>query len=186
MPMHPRSRQAVFLDRDGVLNEAVIRDGKPYAPATLAELQIPPGTAEALLRLKQQEFLLLVVTNQPDVARGNQKREIVEAIDHHLRSQLPLDDIFTCYHDDIDACECRKPQPGLVMRAAEKYGIDLSRSFLAGDRWRDMDAGASAGCRTIWIDRGYAERSPSSEPDIRVASLVEAVDWILKNSLERV
>jgi len=185
MPMH-KLRQAVFLDRDGVLNEVVVRNGKPFAPASLAELQIPPGTKEALMRLKEQEFLLLVITNQPDVSRGSQKREVVEEINRHLQSKLPLDDIFTCYHDDQDACDCRKPQPGMVMRAAEQYGIDLRRSFLAGDRWRDIDAGARAGCRTIWIDRGYDEQSPTVAPDIRVASLPEAVDWILQNDMERV
>ena len=183
--MH-RRRQAVFLDRDGVLNEAVVRDGIPHPPATPAELQILPGTAEALLRLKNHEFLLLVVTNQPDVARGSQTREAVEEIGRRLRAELPLDDIFTCYHDDADGCDCRKPRPGLVTRAAQQYGIDLSRSFLAGDRWRDIDAGASAGCRTVWIDRGYTERSPSSAPDMTVRSLPEAVDWILENLMESV
>ena len=171
------------MDRDGVLNEALVRDGIPFPPATPAQLQIPPGTAEALARLKEQDFLFLVVTNQPDVARGSQKREVVEEISRWLRAELPsLDDIFTCYHDDGDACDCRKPPPGLMIRAAEQYGIDLSRSFLTGDRWRDIDAGARAGCRTVWIDRGYAERSPSSPPDARVNSLPEAVDWILRNS----
>lgn len=182
--MHPL-RQAVFLDRDGVLNEAVVRNGKPLAPATLSELQIPPGTKEALLRLKELEFLLLVVTNQPDVSRGSQKRETVEEINRHLLSELPLDDIFTCYHDDQDACDCRKPQPGLVIRAAEQYGIDLRHSFLAGDRWRDIDAGARAGCKTIWIDHGYADRSSTAPPDMRVVSLPDAVDWILRNVMER-
>ncbi len=180
MALHRRLRRAVFLDRDGVLNEAPVRDGTPFPPATPAELQILPGTAESLARLKEREFLLLVVTNQPDVARGSQKREVVEEICRRLRVELPLDDIFTCYHDDGDACDCRKPLPGLMIRAAQQYGIDLSRSFLTGDRWRDIDAGARAGCRTVWIDRGYAERSPSSTPDARVNSLPEAVDWILR------
>src|SRR6266567_3636649 len=174
-------RQAVFLDRDGVLNEPVVRNGKPYPPASAAELQIIPNTAAALARLKEREFLLLVVTNQPDVARGTQKREVVEEIGRRLQTELPLDDILTCFHDDQDACDCRKPRPGLLLRAASQYGIDLRRSYLAGDRWRDIDAGANAGCRTIWIDRGYNERPPSSVPDARVASLPEAVDWILKN-----
>lgn len=176
-------KRAVFLDRDGVLNAAVVRNGKPYPPATAAELQIPDGTAEALARLKEQEYLLLVVTNQPDVARGSQKREVVEEINRRLRDALPLDDIFTCFHDDDDACDCRKPKPGLMTRAAAQYGIDLSRSFLVGDRWRDIDAGAGAGCKTVWIDGGYAERSPSVH-DVRVSSLPEAVDWILKNIME--
>jgi len=174
-------RQAVFLDRDGVLNEPVVRNGKPYPPASAAELQIIPNAADALARLKERGFLLLVVTNQPDVARGTQKREVVEEIGRRLRAELPVDDVLTCFHDDQDACDCRKPRPGLLLRAASQYGIDLRRSYLAGDRWRDIDAGASAGCRTIWIDRSYNERPPSSIPDARVASLPEAVDWILKN-----
>ena len=182
-PEPRRLRRAVFLDRDGVINEAVIRDGKPYAPDTPAEVRIPEGTAEALAKLKERDFLLLVVTNQPDVARGTQARQVVEEIHLHLQSRLPLDGIFACYHDDVDRCECRKPLPGLVTLAAAQYGIDLGRSFLAGDRWRDIDAGARAGCRTIWIDRGYAERGPDSAPDARVSSLPEAVEWIL-NSLE--
>jgi D-glycero-D-manno-heptose 1,7-bisphosphate phosphatase len=185
MPMH-QLRQAVFLDRDGVLNEAVVRNGKPFAPASLSELQIPPGTKDALIRLKEQEFLLLVITNQPDVSRGIQKREVVEEINRYLQSKLPLDDIFTCYHDNLDACDCRKPEPGLVLRAAEQYGIDLQRSFMAGDRWRDIDAGARAGCKTVWIDRGYDERRPTVAPDVRVTSLPEAVDWILRNVMEQV
>jgi histidinol-phosphate phosphatase family protein len=173
------ARRAVFLDRDGVLNEAVVRDGKPYPPATPGELRIIPGTREALARLKQLGFLLLVVTNQPDVARGSQSREAVDAMHRDLRNKLPLDAVFTCFHDDKDSCDCRKPRPGLVTRAAKEFGIDLAHSYLAGDRWRDVDAGANAGCRTIWIDRGYQERSPNCAPDAHVKSLDEAVDWIL-------
>ena len=179
-----KARTAVFLDRDGVLNEAVVNDGKPHPPASAAELRIPAGTAQALHRLKRQRFLLMVVTNQPDVARGKQKREVVEAMERRLRAELPVDDVLTCYHDDQDGCDCRKPSPGLIKRAAQQYGIDLSRSYLIGDRWRDIDAGANAGCQTILIDCGYAERPPASVPDVRVRSLGEAVDWILKGTKE--
>ena len=139
-----------------MLNEAMVRNGKPHAPTELADLRIPPGTAEALARLKARDFLLLVVTNQPDVARGVLKRDTVEQMDRRLRAELPLDDVLTCFHDDQDDCDCRKPRPGLVTRAAQQYGIDLGRSYLIGDRWRDMDAGTNAGCKTIWIDRGYS------------------------------
>jgi D-sedoheptulose 7-phosphate isomerase len=177
-------RRAVFLDRDGVINEAVVRDGKPYPPADAASLQILPGTAEALARLKQSGYLLLVVTNQPDVARGSQKRDTVDAISLRLRTELPLDDVLTCFHDDPDDCDCRKPRPGLMKQAAQQYGIDLAHSYLIGDRWRDIDAGANAGCKTVWIDRGYKEQVPASAPDARVASLSEAVDWILKTPKE--
>lgn len=175
-------RRAVFLDRDGVLNEAIVRNGRPYPPAAVEELRILPGTASALARLKQQDFLLVVVSNQPDVARGRQRRETVEEIDRRLRAELPLDDVFTCFHDDADACDCRKPAPGLLVRAAQKHGIDLRRSYMAGDRWRDVDAGADAGCRTILIDCGYDEKSPIAVPDARVATLSDAVEWILNHA----
>ena len=175
----PQLRSAVFLDRDGVLNEAVVRNGKPHPPATAADMRIPAGTAEALARLKERDFLLLVVTNQPDVARGIQQRQAVEEMGSRLRAELPLDDVLTCYHDDQDGCDCRKPRPGLMTCAAQRYGIDLSHSYLIGDRWRDVDAGSNAGCKTVWIDRGYAEQAPASVPDARVGSLPEAVDWIL-------
>src|SRR5688572_31367462 len=172
------ARRAVFLDRDGVLNEAVVRDGKPYPPATPGELRIIPGTGEALARLKEHGFLLLVVTNQPDVARGAQSREAVDEMHRDLRTRLPLDAVFTCFHDDKDSCDCRKPRPGLVTRAARQHGVDIDQSFMAGDRWRDVEAGANAGCKTIWIDRGYSEQAPAAMPDVRVSSLPEAVDWI--------
>jgi len=178
-------RRAIFLDRDGVLNEAIVRDGKPYPPARVADLRIPNGTAAALEKLKQQDFLLLVVSNQPDVARGTQQREVVEEMTSRLRAELPLDGVLTCYHDDQDNCDCRKPRPGLMLDAAKRYGLNLSRSYMVGDRWRDIDAGAKAGCKTILIDHKYAEQLPTSKPDASVTSLAEAVEWILQNSAER-
>ncbi len=177
-------KRAVFLDRDGVINEAVVKDGKPYPPAHAASLRIPEGTAEALARLKQRGYILLVVTNQPDVVRGQQTRDAVEGINQRLRAELALDDVLTCYHDDADNCGCRKPRPGLLLRAGQQYGIDLPNSYMIGDRWRDIDAGANAGCRTILIDHGYHERAPQFTPDLRVASLPEAVAWILSKNTE--
>jgi D-glycero-D-manno-heptose 1,7-bisphosphate phosphatase len=178
------SVRAVFLDRDGVLNRALVRNGKPYPPASPSELEIMPDTS-ALSDLKQLGFLLLVVTNQPDVARGTQKRETVEAIHDRLRAALPLDDIFVCYHTDGDGCDCRKPQPGLIFRAAEQYGIDLAASFLVGDRWRDIEAGENAGCKTVLIDYSYQERSPRAGPAMRVTSLRAAAEWIIAQDGEK-
>jgi D-glycero-D-manno-heptose 1,7-bisphosphate phosphatase len=175
-------RSAVFLDRDGVLNRAVIRGGKPYPPASLAELEMLPDVKEALADLKAAGFLLLVVTNQPDVGKGTQSREMVEAIHARLRAELPLDDIFVCYHVDADACSCRKPRPGLLEQAALQYGIDLASSYMVGDRWRDIDAGHRAGCTTIFLDYAYQERGPEREPAVRVQSLREAARWILDRS----
>ena len=177
-----RTARAVFLDRDGVVNEAVVRDGKPYPPASLAELRIVATAAESLARLKAMGYLLLVVTNQPDVARGTQTVEAIEEIHRVLRESLPIDAFLMCPHDDADRCDCRKPRPGLIFDARERYGIDLGRSFLVGDRWRDIDAGHAAGCRTVLLDYGYRERGPSVVPDARVRSLPEAVAWIVAHS----
>jgi D-glycero-D-manno-heptose 1,7-bisphosphate phosphatase len=174
--------RAVFLDRDGVLNRAVVRDGKPYPPASAAEMEIVDGAAAALARLKRLQFLLLVVTNQPDVARGTQSMAAIDSIHATMRQSLPIDEFLVCPHDDRDGCPCRKPLPGLMIEAQQRYGIDLSRSFLVGDRWRDVDAGRAAGCRTVFLDFHYREKGPSSPPDARVASLPEAVDWIVRNS----
>ena len=170
-------KPAVFLDRDGVLNEAVVRDGKPYPPPSAGEVRIVSDASVALARLKSLELPLIVVTNQPDVARGTQTAEAVAAIHERLRRELPIDEFLTCFHDDRDRCECRKPKPGLILEGARRYGADLARSFLIGDRWRDIEAGKAAGCRTIWIDRGYRERKPEA-PDVRVQSLSGAAEWI--------
>jgi D-glycero-D-manno-heptose 1,7-bisphosphate phosphatase len=177
--------RAVFLDRDGVLNRAVIRDGKPYPPASPEELEILPDVPGALAALKQRGFLLLVVTNQPDVARGTQQRSVVESIHAKLRAALPVDDFFVCYHDDKDACDCRKPKPGLLVQGACKYQLELGGCFLIGDRWRDIDAGHAAGCTTVWIDRKYNERYPSKSPAVRVQSCLEATMWISRVADER-
>lgn len=174
-------RRAVFLDRDGVLNRAIIRNGRPYPPISLAELEIPAGVPEILRELKAAGFLLLGVTNQPDVARGTQRRFVVEAINAALLEALPLHEIFVCFHDDHDGCQCRKPLPGLLLQAAAKYTIELTSSFMVGDRWRDVEAGRRAGCTTVLIEQGYLEVG-SSSPDHRVRSLPEGGAWILSQT----
>jgi D-glycero-D-manno-heptose 1,7-bisphosphate phosphatase len=167
----------VFLDRDGVLNRAIVRGGKPYPPATLDELEIPPDTAQALADLKAAGYRLIVVTNQPDVARGVRTRESVEAINAALSAQLPIDEFRVCYHDDGDRCGCRKPRPGLLL---QNPADDLARSVIVGDRWRDIEAGVHAGVgATVLIDYGYDE-PVRVEPDARVGSLREAAAWILQ------
>lgn len=175
----PRLQRAVFLDRDGVINQAIVRNGKPYPPSNLQELVIEPGAADDLGRLRERGFLLIVVTNQPDIARGTQASEFASQIHAHLGTRLPIDDFFVCPHDDKDKCDCRKPLPGLILKASQQYHIELKSSYLIGDRWRDIDAAAAAGVTSLLIDRGYQERGPLHEPSIRVASLAEAVDWIL-------
>jgi len=174
----------VFLDRDGVLIRTLVRDGKPAAISTLAELEILGGVVQACQQLKQAGYLLVVVTNQPDVRRGLMAREVVDAINRRLKEYLPVDELRTCYHDDRDECECRKPRPGMLHAAAAKWHIDLAASFMVGDRWRDIEAGRRAGCRTVFIDYGYEEARPPS-PDYRAGSLIEAANWILSRGLER-
>jgi D-sedoheptulose 7-phosphate isomerase len=179
-------RRAVFLDRDGVINRAFVRDGKPFPPPTQQELEVLPGVPEALRELKSQGYQLIVVTNQPDVGRGMLSRQTLDAMHQTLLASLPLDDILVCCHTDQENCDCRKPKPGMLLEAARKHNIDLSASFMVGDRWRDIDAGYNAGCKTILIDYGYSERAPDHEPDLRVSSLREAADWIIRSTPEGV
>ncbi len=179
--------RAVFLDRDGVLNRPVWRAGKLVPPGSVKELKLLPGVAEACQTLRTAGFLLIVATNQPDVARGTQDRRTVEAINARIQEKVPLDDIRVCYHDDADRCACRKPKPGLLLQAAQDWNIDLSRSFLVGDRGKDIAAARRAGCRAVMVDNGHPGTDDCfTSPDLRVGSLPEAVDWILSfESLER-
>jgi D-glycero-D-manno-heptose 1,7-bisphosphate phosphatase len=174
--------RAVFLDRDGVLNKALVRDGKPYPPANLAEFEIVAGAKEGLQALRAAGFLLIVVTNQPDIARGTQTRQMLEELHTALRSALPLDAIYVCDHDSPEQCACRKPRPGMLLTASQDLNIDLPSSFLIGDRWRDVDAGASAGCQTVFLDFKYSERGPDHSPSKTVSSLQEGIAWILSQA----
>jgi D-glycero-D-manno-heptose 1,7-bisphosphate phosphatase len=174
-------QRAVFLDRDGVINKAVVRDGKPYPPGRVEDVEIYEDVPEALKQLKAAGFLCVLVTNQPDVARGKQVRGVVEAIHEKLMASLPLDDCLVCYHDDEDGCACRKPAPGMLFMAAERLGISLKDSFMIGDRWRDIEAGRRAGCQTVWIDRKYSEPL-KNKPDFTAESLLVAVEWILRKT----
>lgn len=171
--------RAVFLDRDGVINAAVVRGGRPYPPASVGETYILEDVPQALTMLRAAGFRMAVITNQPDVARGTQSRDEVEAINAFLKLQLPLDHFEVCYHDEADSCDCRKPKPGLIYRSALALGVDVTKGFVVGDRWRDIEAGRSAGCRTVWIDRKYDEKSPA-DYDYRTNSLLAAVKWIVQ------
>ncbi len=175
---NPRS-PAVFLDRDGVLNRTIVRDGVTHPPDTLTEFEMLPGVPDALHRLADAGFELVVVTNQPDVARGLQKRKMVEEMNDLLRHTLPIRDVLACYHDDADQCACRKPKPGMLLEAARRFDLDPARSFLIGDRWSDVIAGQAAGCRaSILIVTPYSGRERCT-PDLAAADLAAAVDWIL-------
>jgi D-glycero-D-manno-heptose 1,7-bisphosphate phosphatase len=173
--------RAVFLDRDGVLNRALVREGKPYPPANLSELEILPGVPEACSTLKRAGLGLIVVTNQPDLSRGTMERGAVDAMNAEVRERLGLDDVRVCPHDDADRCDCRKPAPGLLLAAAREWRIALDRSVMVGDRWRDIESGRRAGCKTVFIDYGYSEQRPQA-PDLIVGGLLDAVPWILETT----
>lgn len=169
----------MFLDRDGVINLSVVRDGKPYPPKTVEDFKIYPEVLEACRRLKAAGYLLVVATNQPDVDRGTQSQETVEAMHARMCAALPVDRVEVCYHSGQTPCECRKPGPGMLLRAAQALRIDLSRSFMVGDRWRDIDCGHAAGCKTVFIDRGYIEEL-REKPDFVAENLAIAANLILE------
>ncbi|KAF0225638.1 MAG: D-glycero-D-manno-heptose 1 7-bisphosphate [Rhodospirillaceae bacterium] len=174
-------RRAVFLDRDGVVLRSIERDGKPFAPTKADQFEILPGVEQAVARLKQAGFVTVLVTNQPDVGRGTLDQAIVEGMHDRLQAVLALDEVKVSYTaSDDEGCQRRKPAPGMLLEAARRFDIDLGRSYMVGDRWRDVEAGKAAGCVTIFIDHGYQERQPS-DFDLKVSDLPEAVSFILAN-----
>ena len=173
-------KRAVFLDRDGVINRAYVVDGVPVPPKKLSDVEVLAGVKEAIKLLKERNFVVVVVTNQPDVARGTTTQESVEAINSYLGRELGVEHFFTCLHDDLQGCDCRKPKPGLLKKAALELDLDLQNSFMVGDRWRDIAAGQAAGCKCYFIDYEYAEKSPDF-PFTKVFSLINATGLILEN-----
>lgn len=171
--------KAVFLDRDGVINHSFVQDGKPYPPATLEEFYFYNDVEEALNLLKENGYLLVIVTNQPDVATGKQLRETVEKMHQIIKKNLPIDLIKVCYETDSPNCLCYKPKPGMLIEASKEMNIDLSQSYMIGDRWRDIGAGQNAGCkRSILIERGYQEKNPY-KADFICKNLLKAANFVV-------
>jgi D-glycero-D-manno-heptose 1,7-bisphosphate phosphatase len=174
--------RAIFLDRDGVLNRAMVREGKPYPPPRVEDVEVYPGLREQLQRLKDRGFVLIVVTNQPDVARGTTPKKTVDDINEVIARELPaIDRVLVCFHDNGDDCGCRKPKPGMLLTGAAEFDIDLARSYVVGDRRSDVEAGIATGSRTIFIDRAYRE-PPPTQYDHRVSSTLEALTIIESES----
>jgi D-glycero-D-manno-heptose 1,7-bisphosphate phosphatase len=180
-PVPTITARAIFLDRDGVLIRSDVVNGKPIAVQQSDRMEVLPGVEDACRSLHQAGFLLVVVTNQPDVGRGLASRATVDEINRNLKDILVLDDVRVCCHDGKEACTCRKPAPGMLTDAAAEYGIDLAASFMVGDRWRDIEAGNRAGCRTVYIEWGHGE-ALTIAPDHTARSLLEAVPWILETA----
>jgi len=164
--------KAIFFDRDGIINKSIIRENKPYPPKDLSEFVFVEGIKFLISQLKQKNYLLFIITNQPDVSRKTQTKENVETINKYIQSNLPIDEIFTCFHDDKDNCECRKPKSGMILEAAKKYNIDLKKSWVIGDRWKDIESGNNAECKTIFVDYCYDEKL-KSKPNYIVKSIDE-------------
>lgn len=171
-------KKAAFLDRDGVLNASVVVGGIPFPPRTPNEVVVLEGVEKAIRMLKLNDFVPVVVSNQPDVARGKTSISEVEAINKRIRAETSIEYFYICAHDDADGCDCRKPNPGLILNAAKDLDLDLSSSFMIGDRWRDVAAGVKAGLRCFFIDYSYSERAPE-QPFTRVSSLLEATYLVI-------
>lgn len=168
-------KRAAFLDRDGVLNASITNDGIPVPPRSVEEVVILEGVEESVKLLKLYDFLPVVISNQPDVARGMTSITSVNEINAHIGNKLDIQHFYVCFHDDKDLCVCRKPLPGLIYESALHLDLSISNSFLVGDRWRDIEAGQRAGCKTFFINNSYSETQPK-KPFTRVSSLLEAVE----------
>lgn len=170
------------MDRDGVLNKVNIIEGKPFPPDSLKSLEIYDDVFLSLEKLRKYNYKLIVVTNQPDIARGKTDFLTVSKINAHLYHTLKLDGIYMCTHDSIDLCSCRKPRPGMILQAASDFELSLTSSFLIGDRWSDIEAAKNSGCEPIFINRKYCEKSPTGK-FFTVNSFQEATELILQGTL---
>tara|TARA_B100001250_G_C19474946_1_gene646163 strand:+ start:174 stop:692 length:519 start_codon:yes stop_codon:yes gene_type:complete len=170
-------KKAIFLDRDGVLNNVNINNGKPFSPSSFKDFKLLPNVKSTIKKFKLLNYLCIVITNQPDISRGKISKNEVIKMNNFLKKQIEIDDLFVCYHDDDDKCECRKPKPGLLFFAKKKWGIDFEKSYLIGDREKDIFAGNLAGCKTIFIDNDYGEKKPSSQ-NFTITSLEQSLKII--------
>lgn len=173
-------RRAIFLDRDGVINHVILKAGKPYSPKTVDQVRIYSDVEESLEKLKKLKFEIIIVTNQPEISRGNLTINEVSKIHDYITSKVGELNFFVCPHDDQNNCSCRKPKPGLLLNASTELDVEVKKSFMIGDRWRDIEAGNNAGClESFFINRHYREKLPSN-PYTEVRSLKEAVNMILE------
>lgn len=173
-----KKKRSVFLDRDGVLIESKIENGKPIAISHHRDVKLLDGVREAIALLMEADYELVVVTNQPDISRGSLSWTELEEIHTEISKSTKLNSFYVCPHTDSDSCMCRKPMPGLLLRAAKDLDLDLGKSYLVGDRWRDIEAGQAVGCNCFFIDYNYAEREPT-RPFRQVESLLHAAKMIL-------
>jgi len=174
-------KRAVFLDRDGVLNEVVMRGGKACSPCSFSEFKLIDNIEDCIRRARDEGFVIIVVTNQPDIARGKMAQDELDKMNERIRASFPVDEIVVCPHDDADGCHCRKPKPGMLVDAAQRFDIELTASFLIGDSWKDMGAAKGAPCCGILIDASYNQ---DTDCDKRVPTLKQAIDYVLSKKEE--
>ncbi len=170
-------KRAVFLDRDGVINER-IKDG--YV-TDWEEFQFLPGVKEAIESLKREGFLIIIITNQRGIARGLMTEEDLREIHRRMQEELGegnIDAIYFCPHDEDEECECRKPKPGLFLTAQRKFKIDFNSSYIIGDSESDMEAGETLGLKRIFIGRDDDYRGPGKETISFVPNLLSAAKII--------
>ncbi len=170
-------RRAIFLDRDGVISKIILKNGQPFGPRKFEHFELLEGRKEVLEEFKSRGFLIIVITNQPDIARGLLEKSTLERMHKLIKDNLPIDDVFVCWHDDRDACSCRKPKPGMLLKAAKKWDINLRESFFIGDQWKDAEAGRNAGCKTILLDYPY---NKGVESDFRVNDFKAVLSFLPK------
>jgi D-glycero-D-manno-heptose 1,7-bisphosphate phosphatase len=174
-----KTKPALFLDRDGVIIKSYTINGKPFPPRSLDKVLLLDDVVQSVNMVKNFGFEIVVITNQPDIATGKTTIEFLNQVHEIIKDDTGINKFYICPHTDKDYCNCRKPKPGLFIQAAKELDLDLSKSFMVGDRWSDITAGQQAGCKNFFIDRGYAEKKPES-PYIRVFSLLQAINFILE------
>ena len=179
--MDAQLKRGAFLDRDGVINETIFDNGVNRPPKSIDEIVIIDGVTDSIKNLEELRVIPIIVTNQPDVARGTTTQIEVNEINTRIKELTGIQHVYTCFHDDLDKCLCRKPKPGLLLKATEDLGLDLRRSFLVGDRWRDIEAGQNLGIDSFFIDSLKNEKKPNA-PYTLVQSLFEAVNLIMGDS----
>lgn len=153
-------KRAVFIERDGILNEVQAGPNHPISPMTMEEFRVNEKAKIPIKKLKDAGFVLIVTTNQPGISRGYQSRRDLDYMHDHLRRNFPVDDILVCAHEESDECPCRKPRPGLLIESAFKWQINLDQSYVISDKWQDAEAARTAGCTSLllkspWIGQGH-------------------------------
>ena len=167
--------RAIFFDRDGVLNKLIGRNGGFYSPRTVGDFHLITEAGDVIDKIKSKGYLCIIVSNQPDIARGNLEKSELRSMTRILSSTLDLDDVFYCLHDDSDECDCRKPAPGLLLHAHEKWDLDLACSFMVGDTARDFEAAQEAGVEFYLLDRTY---NKALQVENRIDSLRDIIGFL--------